>query len=255
MTVFATRSGRTVRAVLATTAALMLSAASASANPIVNYDISVLGGTGGPFNLPGLGVNGVLQPNGKYLHAGVLNGPANEWSIMYNTTSDPDPIGGASLSSGLTVSNNMADLGGAGNHLIFQITLTLPVAQASLPATFSGNMSMTLSTTAGGQGVVNTVNSPLWMGMINGATAASLYPNGFFLNAGPQSNASTAPGQNTGLFPYNNPINTIGISFLFELTPGDTMTFTDNFAFIPGPGAMGVLMLGGIGGVSRRRRA
>ena len=99
---------------------LTVASSAVQANPTVNYNIQVFGGQAGPFanNFNVFGAP-TADPQ-KYLHNGFLVDPSafGDWRIDYNTTSDPDPsVGSASLSSGLTIQNRMADIGPGVNHL------------------------------------------------------------------------------------------------------------------------------------------
>lgn len=253
MTVFATRGGRNLIKTLVVGTVLSLASNSAKGVVIVNYDISVLGGDTGAFNT-NFNVNGVVQPNLRFLHAGGLSDGqgANEWNISYNTTSDPDPVGGASLSSGLTIENTIAD-NGFGATLRFTIRLTLAVLPSGLPATFGGNSTFTLGIPPGATpGLVSPVgNNPMWNGQINGVTEASLLNLAIGGSNGPATN--NAGTNNIASFQKNTPINTIGILVYFDLSPGETVAFTDFFAFIPSPGALALFGLAGVFGGRRRR--
>src|SRR5438552_2819593 len=147
MTVFSTLGGQALCASLVAGAVLTVASSAVQANPTVNYNIQVFGGQAGPFanNFNVFGAP-TADPQ-KYLHNGFLVDPSafGDWRIDYNTTSDPDPsVGSASLSSGLTIQNRMADIGPGVNHLQFIIAITLPTLPANLPATFAGNAGMTL---------------------------------------------------------------------------------------------------------------
>ena len=257
MTVFATRGGPFSIGSLVVGTVMMVSA-SALANPIVNYNINVLGGQAGPYN-NAFAVAGVQQADPqKYLHAGVLWDPSifGDWQITYNTTSDPDPsVGQGSLSSGLTIENRMADIGQGLNHLQFTIRLTLPVYSPNLPASFGGNAGMTLNITPGASpGIVTTVGADsIWTGQINGADEASLFNAGFFIGGSNGPATANSGMTNIPLFQRNFPINDIGIEVHFDLSPGETVTFNDFFAFIPGPGSLAFFGLVGLMGGRRRR--
>lgn len=259
MTVFASRSGQAFCSSLLVAAALSLVSPAAQANPIINYNFSVTGDSS-----PGVQDNFAFAQAGvatadpqRFSHMGSLVDPVhNDWAINWNSTSDPDPsVGSALLISGLTIENNMADLGPGTNHLQFVLQLTLPVYASNLPATVVGNAGMTLNITPGSPGILTTVgNNSIWNAQINGATVGSLYNPGFVLggSSGPAT-ASTNPGQQIAPFNFNNPINTIGIRIVFDLTPGETVTFNDTFQFIPTPGALALLGLAGLAGGRRRR--
>jgi hypothetical protein len=243
----------------------------ASAAPIVNFDVTVLGGTGGPFNTAWAqagvptatpGVFNFNQTNSPF-PAG-LNGPGNEWSIsVWDFAADDDPAGagaaaGARLGSVFTVTNNLPEgPNAADNHLYFSIYINMNVHPAAQPTSFFGNGGMTL-TAPGGSGPFNqitAVGGPIWNYQINGADVASLYPAGFNLGlSGPGTNSTSAnlsPAQ-TGPLAGLSPTS-IGIRLDFDLTPGETVTFNGVFAYVPTPGGLALLGLAGLARGRRRR--
>lgn len=243
----------------------------ASAAPTVDFNVSVLGGTGGPFNsawsqvgVPTAtpGVFNINQTNSPFPTG--LNGPGNEWAIsVWDFSADDDPAGagaaaGARLGAVFTVTNNLTESGNpAENHLYFSIFINMNVQTAGQPTSFFGNGGMTL-TAPGGSGSFNqitAVNSPIWNFLINGADVASLYPSGFNLGlSGPGTNSTSQnltagqTGPLAGIVP-----NSIGIRLDFDLTPGETVTFNGVFAFVPAPGGLALLGLAGLARGRRRR--
>jgi hypothetical protein len=257
MTVFAMRCGQTLCGSIVV-GVLSFGASVVQANPIVHYDISVFGGLGGPFNTNFNVAGAPTADPQKFAHTGSLLDPGfSAWRVDYNTTSDPDPsVGSASLSSGLTIENMLPDIGPGANHLQFIIAISLPV-YASMPTrTFAGNAGMTLNITPGSPGILTSYqNWSIWNSYINGALSNSLYAPGFVLGGsnGPAT-ASTNPGQTVSPFNFAPQVSSIGITVAFDLTPGETVTFNDFWAFVPSPGALALFGLAGIVG-GRRRRA
>lgn len=238
------------------------------ANPIVNFDVSVLGGVGGPFNTSWSqvgtptatpGVFNFNQTNSPF-PAG-LNGPGGQWSVsVWDFAADDDPAGagaatGARLGAVFTVTNNLAETGNpADNHLYFSIYINMDVYSALQPTSFFGNGGMTLTAPGGSGGFnqITAVGGPIWNYTINGADVASLYPTGFNLGlSGPGTN-STSANLNGAPLAGMSP-NNIGIRLDFDLTPGETVTFNGVFAYIPAPGGLALLGLAGLLGARRRR--
>ena len=251
--------------------AMALVAPASFADPIVNFNVSVLGGSGGPFNAAWAqngvptatpGVFNFNQANSPF-PAG-LNGPGNEWSIsVWDFAADNDPAGagaaaGARLGAVFTVTNNLVETGNpAQNHLYFSIFINMAVQPAGQPTSFFGNGGMTLTAPGGSGGFnqITAVNSPIWNYLINGNTVASLYPNGFNLGlSGPGTNSTSQnllPAQTNplaGIVPTS-----IGIRLDFDLTPGETVTFNGVFAYVPAPGGLALLGLAGLARGRRRR--
>lgn len=246
-------------------------AAPTHANPIVNFDVTVLGGLGGPFStswsqvgVPTAtpGVFNFNQTNSPFPTG--LNGPDNQWSVsVWDFAADDDPAGagaaaGARLGAAFTVTNNLPETGNpADNHLYFSIYINMNVYTAAQPTSFFGSGGMTLTAPGGSGGFnqITAVGGPIWNYRVNGADVASLYPAGFNLGlSGPGTNSTSAnlsPAQTAplaGLVPTN-----IGIRLDFDLTPGETVTFNGVFAYIPAPGGLALLGLAGLLGARRRR--
>lgn len=259
MTVFASRVGRASIAALCVTAVGSL-LTQAHAGPVVNFDVTVLGGSGGPYN-NNFNSPGAATANPQlFNHTGTLN-PSIDWNLSWNFNSDSDPsVGQASLGSTFTFENTMADLANpAANHLHVIITTTLPVSAPALPATFGGNAAMTLTirpSDFGNDGELNaTGGNPIWTYLINAASSANLYQSPFQLagTSPAQGDSTLNTNQTLSAFQYNQPVNNVGIRLEFDLTPGEKVTFNGVFAFIPAPGAIGLFGLAGLVGMGRRR--
>jgi hypothetical protein len=259
----------------------VLCASSASASPVVQFDILVTGGSGGPFGTSFL-QNGAPTPNSdvfNYQHTnpwgggnvGPLNGPLGEWVISsWDFNADGDPAGtggstGAKINTGFIIKNlrpDGADPLGANpnqNRLQFSIMVTMPVMPSVGPTQFfgSGAMLLTIDESPNNYaGILSAPNGPIFNYMINGVDVASLFPAGFQMGgtngpttAGTSGNlTATQTGPLTGIHP-----TTMGIRLDFELTPGEQVSFTGVFGFIPGPGGLALLAVAALR-QSRRRR-
>lgn len=264
---------------LTASAVVALGVTTAQAAPVVNFNISVNGGTGGPFSTsfsqngdPTFTPPGVFNyqqslPYGAPPTTGPINGPANEWSIVswdFNADGDPSGIGGATgakIGSGFVVKNNLPDgATPADNHLQFSIMITMNVMPSSGATTFFGSGGQVLTidqSLAGHWGTLSATTTPVWNFMIDGGTAASLFSPGYVLGAsnGPSTaggSANLTPAQTAGLAGIHP--TTMGIRLDFDLTPGETAAFTGVFGFIPGPGSLALLALSALMTRSRRRR-
>lgn len=262
---------RTANVIVALGAAMLLGPA-VVANPTVNFNISVLGGTGGPVVLPAFGqlAANTATPGYYSVAGGPINDPTgfNEWTInSWNFSVDDDPSGaglatGAQIGSVFSVTNNRPDaLNPLANHLIFSIMVDVAISPAAAATAFIGSGSQTILTTTDqtNLGTLSALGGPIWNYRVNGSDVASLFGAGYTLSASPtvppftnSSNANLAAGQTApliGLVPTS-----LGIRLDFDLSPGETVTFNGKFAFIPAPGAIGLLAIAGVAGRGRRRR-
>jgi len=268
MTVFATRSGRTLTTAIAASCAMMI-ASSALAAPIVNIGINVAGGTGGPQAIPTInqgtvvsGIPGVFEGFGSQADPSVNN----EWSINWGVTADddPSPFGqiGTRLGANFTIVNNRTDGALFGdNHLQFSILVNLNLLGGFAPnVAYAANGGPTITVPADQtfNGVVTTVgNNPLTGFLLNNAQQAFLFGPGFELgassNPGGGLPSTTSTSGNVALTPYAPPPTSMSILLNFDLSPGETVTFNYNYFVVPSPGALALLGLAGVVGGRRRR--
>lgn len=271
MTVFATRSGRSMMTAIAAGCATMIASSSLAA-PIVNIGISVAGGTGGLQNLPTINQNTVLSAApGVFEGNGAQNDTSgfNEWSMTWGVTADDDPAAtgplfadvGTRLGANFTIMNTRADGPLASdNHLQFSILVNLNLLAGFAPnVQYYANGGPTITVPAGQlhDGILTTVGlSPMTNFLLNNASQSSLFPSGSQLAASsnPGGGSSTNSWNGfTGLNPYSPPPSSMSILMTFDLTPGDRVTFNYNYGVIPAPGALALLGLAGVVGGRRRR--
>jgi hypothetical protein len=248
--------------------ALLVVGHAVQADPIVNFDVTVLGGTN-PFNTnfnqTGLvtGTPGVHNLNAvNSIHPTGL-GVANEWEISgWDFNADDDPGGlspGAFLGAGFTLANNMAD--GTG-PLHFTITLNMNTLPAGQPTLFFGSGGMTLNiddSPSGQAGELKSFgNGSVWTYRVNGADGPSLFGPAYTLggNDGPDTDGDSAnlSALQTAPLAGMSPTS-IGIRLDFTLSAGESATFNGAWGYIPAPGAIGLLALAGMAGRGRRRLA
>jgi hypothetical protein len=266
------RSGRSVSTLLATGGAMVFFTSVASASPIVDFDITVTGGTAGVenflFSQAGVAVGGGVynyQDEGSPFPGGI-NGFGNEWSISnwdFNADGDLGGVGaatGAKINSVFTITNSLAEVIGnpAANHLHFSILITMPVVPTGAGTMWFGSSTITMNGNGSNPGELNAVGGPVWNAVVDGSDEAGLFlPAGNPILSVPGSgtdnaNGTLAAGDLAGLVGVTP--TEIGIRLDFDLTPGETVNFTGVFGLIPSPGALAMLAVAGLAGRGRRRR-
>lgn len=274
-------------------ATLLLGVSSAPAAPIVNFDISVLGGSSGPYSTSltqeGVAAGALFNYNtandyfwpdqGPGPYSGALNDPigdpdgAPEWQIeSWGFNGDDDPSGsgangGARLGTGFVIKNlRPQGATAADNHLQFSILISMDLIGPAVAQSFVGNAAMTLTIDNPNppnsfNGVLTSIDSPVWDAMLNGAHAVSLFDHGtppFTLGGGPGTagtSGTVVSSQWSSL--VGTTVDSMGIRLHFDLTPGEKISFTGLWRMnpvIPAPGALALLGLAGIMARGRRRR-
>jgi hypothetical protein len=258
---------------------LVMSAATAYGSPVVNFDITVLGGLGGPFH-DNFNQNGVFTGNPGVYHY-QESGPGSPWPfgvddgsgsfrILWNFNADGDPTGtgpsnGAKIGANFTVYNNLPELPDpAANHMQFSLIVTMAVQPTPMNTTFlgSGGHVFTITQRAndlGQWGFLTALNGPMWNYRIDGNDVASLYPTGYQLGGsgpGTISDSRSLSAAQTAPLADMHP-GTMSIRLDFDLTPGESVAFNGIFGMliIPEPGALALLGLAGLLSRGRRRRA
>ena len=143
------------------------------------------------------------------------------------------------------------------------MTTMVPVAPAILPSSLmGGSASGTLTTNSDG-GTMSNINNadPMYRALIDGVAVGGIAD----LHNFDSSISVVGFGSNsTGFEDFGTPIpsapgpavnNSIGITLQFDLTDGDSVSWTSNFVVnvIPTPGAGAVLGMAGIFAIRRRR--
>jgi uncharacterized protein (TIGR03382 family) len=243
MPVFSKRIGYSAL-VPAIGASLLLTVSSADAAPIVNFDIDVLGATGGPYS-------NTFNQNGPIVAGSLGSTTPGEWSIdwgPFSADDDPGATGGdgVNLNSVFTVQNTHT------SNLQFSILISMDVLPANasfyaiagtnnLESLTAGNVTLS-STNAFGAGL------PIWSFLVDGGTHDTLFPAPYSLStSGTQAQSADDLGPMAG-----TPSN-IGIRLVFDLSPGAEINFNGTFQYIPTPGALALLGLAGVIGRRRRR--
>jgi hypothetical protein len=246
------RASGTVIAIAA--AVSFTSAASADTDVIPNLQIDWQAGAYQTSFLAqdkGIAVN---NKNGTFSYFGsVKNTPGEpKWNLGWSMTVNPDPF----VIANIVVTNNSAFT------QTFTLTVTLPIG-AIVPASLTGGSVTGTVTDLNGDGATVSApaaGGPIYMSKIDGNDYISL------LNAGSSASAGSFLSNVIGPDSFGGPVipsllgpavnATIGITLQFDLTAGDSASFTSIFVVEPIPGPAGLALLGvaGLVGVGRRRR-
>jgi uncharacterized protein (TIGR03382 family) len=136
----------------------------------------------------------------------------------------------------------------------FDVAATVPFSSMASGLSASGNSSGSLGD-AGGMGDGATLaaasGSAGYLGLINGSALLSAFDDPFEVNAPAFSTVPFGAGQDSAAIMGD--VTSLGIGNEFTLTPGDNASFTSTLLIVPTPGAAGVLALGLVAGMRRRR--
>jgi hypothetical protein len=200
----------------------------------------------------GIAVN---NKNGTFSYFGsTKNTPGQpKWNLGWSMTVNPDPF----VIANIVVTNNSA------LTQTFTLTVTLPIG-AIVPASLTGGSVTGTVTDLNGDGATvstTAAGDPIYMSKIDGGDYIPLLLGGSSASAGSFLSNVIGPASFGGpvipslLGPAVNA--TIGITLKFDLTAGDSASFTSIFVVEPIPGPAGLALIGvaGLVGVGRRRRS
>lgn len=169
---------------------------------------------------------------------------------------DPDPV--ITVGFGFTNTSNVV--------IPYTLNVTLPIAPPqNAPIQVAGSMGMTVTEgTPPGTATVSTVaGTPFFQGLIDNVAvpAGAIFPDPASFGC---TTVTIAPCTDTingttgpTTLPGTDALNDIGITFRFELSPGDSVSGTGTWVVVqetvPEPGA-GVLMLAGLVALVARQR-
>ena len=218
-----------------------------NADPVLTFKV-------GPLMNPVSITNTQGQANGKggYQFSGNAN-MMNMWSLTYDVTAVEDPVINAQI--GFVNNSSMTQQ--------FVISSSIPITPALLPSSLIGGSFGGSVTDVSGDGnaVVSTVmGSPMYHGEIDGAGVLPLYSHPTSFTVSSAYDTVNIPSVNSGLPIPSTPgpaaLNTIGITHIFTLTPGDSVSFTSVFVaeVIPEPGTVSLIAASAAGIAFIRRR-
>ncbi|HUU83154.1 MAG TPA: PEP-CTERM sorting domain-containing protein [Phycisphaerae bacterium] len=192
---------------------------------------------------------GVDNGDGTWDYDGSLVDPDGHWTVDWDMTVDPDPY----VSAGYSVLNTFS------TTLIFNVITTLPVAPMTINPLMGGSTGGSVTdANFDSIGTAATTNGiAFYEGLIDGAAVLPLHPdpsgwtvpyqggtaNITAIGAGLPGPTLTAPAVSTD----------IGIHHQFTLTPGDRVSLTSFFVVVPEPSSLGLLTLGALAVLRRRR--
>lgn len=161
------------------------------------------------------------------------------------------------------VFNNLVLTNNTGMTQTVSITTMIPVAPAIVPSSLMGGSASGTLTTNGDGGTMSNVGGTeaMYRALIDGAFVGGIADLHNF-----DSSISTVGfgSESTGFEDFGTPIpsapgpavnNSIGITLQFDLTDGDSVSWTSSFVVnvVPTPGAGAVLGMAGICAMRRRR--
>jgi hypothetical protein len=239
-----------VRGSIATAACILAAAATMTASadgPTVTLDVNVDG------NAQSMGLIGSATsfPNVFHYQGDLLDAGGN-WSLAWSfNASDSANGGNQAFNSGNYVIQNLSNA-----TIAVELTVTLPVSLLG-PTLYGGSVSGGLTTS--GPGFISDNGSALWSASTGGFLIDTLYDSPFNvtrLDAGSSSLGFESFGDPIPSLPGPNLGSDLAVTLRFLLGANSSASFTSVFvAAVPAPGALALLGLSGLAGLSRRRRA
>lgn len=180
-------------------------------------------------------------------YTGSLVGGAGTWALEWDCTFDADPF----VIANIVVTNNSAV------NQTFSLLMTLPIAPAVPNPLISGSLAGTLTDLNGNGATVSAVGGDsIYTSYIDSVVEQRLMLAPFSTSAGAFDSVGVGPqsfGTPAPILGSQNADTSIGIRLFFELTPGDSASFTAIFEVVPAPGSIALLALAGLFGTRRRR--
>jgi MYXO-CTERM domain-containing protein len=231
---------------LAFVAGSMVLAASASADTTVIPNMT-LGINGSQYNPAEYG-DAWGNPNGTFSFIGQKSNPG--YKVAWSMTVNPDPF----VIANLVVTNNSAVT------QTFSLLVSLPVGAILPTSVMGGSITGTLTDLNGnGASLTSVAGDSVYHALIDNNTVETLMDDPFSVSAGAFESAVVGPAS------FGDPIpsapgpgvnNSIGILITFNLSAGDSASFTSIFVVqVPGPGGLALLAVAGAIGGRRRRRS
>jgi hypothetical protein len=210
---------------------------------------------GGDVMTPSTTALGCMPPaaDGSFIcmGSGMMSMPNGDWSLSsWNMTLDPDPIVDAN-----TVVRNMT-----GSTQTFFLNVVLPITVVKgPPLVISGSIQGGVTDTNGsGSATLSSAGVAIYSAAIDGTVVKTLlnHPSSVTATGAFQSNGfSPSPGFSTLILPGNTATTNIAIRLRFNLTAGDSASFTSVFNVVPEPSTAVLAGLGLLGLLVAGRRA
>jgi MYXO-CTERM domain-containing protein len=201
-------------------------------------------------------VQGENQGGGIFSYNGEYEDPQipSQWNIGYEAVYNTGVAGSGQASDvfltfGLT--NN------TGGPEVFTVIADLPLLQTLLNPTVSGDVEGSLAdSNFDGFSLLADDGTPIYQGSLDGVVQLSLMTNPFSFSAPAFGSAPFGPFAGGGPGVPGSYDTSIKIAITFELSDGDSVSFTANFSAksTPAPGALALIGLAGLVGGRRRRR-
>jgi hypothetical protein len=194
----------------------------------------------------------IINTGSGYVINDVTYNPAGANMRCYNMSVGFDPF----ISASVDVINTTASLQN------YTLIFTLPISPITGGSRIGGSTQGGLTdANADGIGTLATAGpgSAMFNGQIDGLNVFPLLLSPTSVNV-PFAGGSASISANLGLpgptISGPNALTSIGIEHEFSLTPGDRATFTSFFSVqpVPEPASLGLLVMGGLAFLCRRRR-
>jgi hypothetical protein len=209
----------------------------AHADPVLTLDVGPLME---PMRIQNQDRNGLGE--GNYGFKGT-NSMSGMWELTYNVTANEDPYINAQF--GFQNLSSMTQQ--------FILASSIPISPDVVPSSLIGGSfggSLTDANGSGGATLSTANGNPLYYGQIDGSGVLPIYSDPYSLSASSFAGQTVnIPAVNSGLPgpSISGPAatNSIGITHIFSLTPGDSVSFTSYFVVepIPEPATLGLIAL------------
>ncbi len=237
---------RNHRAVVLAVAVFGLASATALAqSPMLSIQVGMNGSTIWGTEQPGTNTDGdnIWNFTGQYNANPNLN-------ISWDMDGDPDPF----LAGAFAVTNM------SGVKQDFSVSFVLPTIPLAAPTLTGGSSSFSVTVDGDGGSVQSVPGTPIYQSLIDGVPHVGLFTDPFDTGfIAPSTTSPTFGPEVFGapVFPPTFPgpavVGSIGIHFEFSLTPGDSVGITGGFNVVPEPATAGMVILGGLALLRRRR--
>jgi len=241
--------------------------ASASAGVITNDPTLTVTAGGETFAWNLTGGPDVENEDGSWNYGGqrTENAGGGSWTLDYDINASRHDSGETTARAAQLafVTNNLVMTNNTGATQTIVMTTMIPVAPGILPSSLMGGSASGTLTATGAGGSMSNVNGAdsMYRAMIDGLFVGGVADLHNF-----DSSVSVVGfgSESTGFEDFGTPIpsapgpgvnSSIGITIQFDLTDGDSASWTSVFAVnqVPAPGAGAVFALAGVFGIRRRR--